>query len=57
MSNYTQEMFACQNADGDLIGVDQNCGGYPWVPTNMRGVMLWFRAQDIPAYLTYGREV
>jgi hypothetical protein len=40
MANYEKEMFVIQNKDGDLIGIDTDSGGYPWVPFNMNGVFL-----------------
>jgi hypothetical protein len=42
MKNYERETFALQDGNGNLIGIDYDSGGYPWVPDGIG--RAWFSA-------------
>jgi len=52
MRNYQQEMFALQDANGNLIGLDIDSGGYPWVPETLAGVWLCTESKSMEEYAT-----
>ena len=50
MANIDVEQFACQDFEGNLIGLDLDSGGYPWVPGQLTGVTFWTRMEDARDY-------
>ncbi len=40
MKNYEKEIYAFQDVDGNLIGIDREYGGYPWTPDSISQVWL-----------------
>jgi len=47
MANHEKEMYALQDSDGNLIGIDRGSGGYPWTPDSLDGVWM----ESDPTYL------
>jgi hypothetical protein len=50
MKNHEREYFCCQDKEGNLIGVERNSGGYPWVPDGLLGIQFWSRQSDAEDY-------
>jgi len=55
MNNHEQEVYALQDGDGNLIGIDRESGGYPWTPQSLLGV--WFTDKaSAENYMKVGSE-
>lgn len=50
MKNYEQEIYALQDSDGNLIGLDNASGGYPWVPSGIVGIYFCDDLKRIAGY-------
>jgi hypothetical protein len=56
LKNHEKECFACQDAEGNLVGIDHTSGGYPWVPYSIFGVRFWTTVEPALKYAGIWQE-
>lgn len=49
--NHEKVMYALQDSDGNLIGIDRDSGGYPWVPNTIQGVWMLENPEGMTGYM------
>jgi hypothetical protein len=55
--NRQLEYYVCVNEKGELMGLDRDSGGYPFIAPNLNWVHFWTKKEDAEKYANIGTKL